>query len=394
MKDLRTDCRHFSGDRPCRFHKNFGIKCHFCEHYSPIDKKVLIIKLGAPGDVLRTTAILPEIKRQEPRSHITWITQNQSLPLLENNPYIDRLWVYSVEAANRLYLEEFDLVLSLDNSGDCASIASLSWGKTKRGFGLHRNGFIVPLNPDAETWLEMAAFDDMKKANTRTYQDIIFEICGYIFDPHIHKITLFLTEEEKAFTRSFSRLHRIEEANTVVGVNIGAGSRWPMKRWTLDGFIHLIEKLSIELNARVILLCGPEELEQNIKMKGALRTKGIGVIDGGCDNTLRQFISLIDLCDLVVTGDTMAMHIAIGLEKKVVALFGPTSAAEIELYGHGVKVTPEMACLCCYKQKCDVRPNCMESIKADEVFDSVKRCLSDDHAEKEEDSVDIGQHVL
>jgi len=120
---------------------------------------------------------------------------------------------------------------------------------------------------------------------------------------------------------------------------------------------------------RILLLGGPGERERNRRI---LKKARGGVIDTGCENTLGQFAGLIDLCHLVVTGDTTAMHLAIGLKKKVLALFGPTCAQEIELYGRGEKVVSSLPCAPCYRRKCEISPNCMEAITADEVMSKVK----------------------
>ena len=79
---------------------------------------------------------------------------------------------------------------------------------------------------------------------------------------------------------------------------------------------------------------------------------------------------------VVVTGDTLAMHLALAQGKRTVVLFGPTSAAEIELYGLGEKVVPEMECLSCYKTSCDFVPNCMDLISTDMVERAVVRQLA------------------
>lgn len=61
---------------------------------------------------------------------------------------------------------------------------------------------------------------------------------------------------------------------------------------------------------------------------------------------------------------------------KVIALFGPTSSAEIDLYGQGTKIIPEMDCLCCYLPRCDVRPCCMERIAPERVYAAIRDLLS------------------
>ena len=74
-----------------------------------------------------------------------------------------------------------------------------------------------------------------------------------------------------------------------------------------------------------------------------------------------------------MTGDTLTMHLSLALGRRTVVLFGPTSAPEIELYGLGEKVVPQMECLGCYKPTCDFVPNCMDLITTDMVEAAVER---------------------
>ena len=91
---------------------------------------------------------------------------------------------------------------------------------------------------------------------------------------------------------------------------------------------------------------------------------------------MRHFAALLSHCDLAVTGDTLAMHLSLALGKRTVVLFGPTSAAEIEVYGLGEKVVPKMECLSCYKTSCDFVPNCMDLISSDVVTSAVVRQMA------------------
>jgi heptosyltransferase-2 len=79
---------------------------------------------------------------------------------------------------------------------------------------------------------------------------------------------------------------------------------------------------------------------------------------------------------VVVAGDTLAMHLSLALGRRTVVLFGPTSAAEIEMYRLGEKIAPHMDCLGCYKSCCDFVPNCMDLITTDMVEAAVERQLS------------------
>ena len=90
---------------------------------------------------------------------------------------------------------------------------------------------------------------------------------------------------------------------------------------------------------------------------------------------VRRFAALVGECSVVVTGDTLAMHMALALERPTIVPFGPTSSAEIEMYGLGEKLVPDMDCLVCYKETCDLVPACMDLITTDQVEAAVHRAL-------------------
>ena len=114
---LKTDCRHFPGDRPCVPNKLEGKLCPDCEYYSPVNFKILIIKLDAIGDVLRTTSILHALKEKYPDSHITWITKNAAKDIFKNNHLVDDVRIFeSSELQARLQTEMFDLLIHPDAS--------------------------------------------------------------------------------------------------------------------------------------------------------------------------------------------------------------------------------------------------------------------------------------
>ncbi|MDX9712365.1 MAG: hypothetical protein RBT56_07565 [Ignavibacteriaceae bacterium] len=88
---LKTNCAHFKGDRPCIYNKNEGIVCDNCTHYIPISFKILIIKLDAIGDVLRTTSILKPLKRKYPDCYIEWCTRKNASDLFNNNSLVNEV---------------------------------------------------------------------------------------------------------------------------------------------------------------------------------------------------------------------------------------------------------------------------------------------------------------
>ena len=369
---LKTDCRHFPGDRPCTFNKREGVMCDDCNHYETNRTRILVIKLDAVGDVLRTTAILHGLREKCASSEITWITREVSLPLFENNQLVDRVLAYeSTEAMLYCGVEEYDLAISLDTSKDSAVLATHVNAKEKLGFGLDSQGHILPFNTEAVEWLEMGAFDQRKKANKRSYQDLMLEICR--LRPSRKNIVLSLSDRELEFAADFSKRNGLDKASTIIGMNTGASPRWQFKQWTLEGFESLIRTVLARTNWTILLYGGPHEVERNRHLSSIDPKR---IINTGTDNSLRQFFALVTLSNVFLTGDTLALHVATALGKKVVAYFGPTSAAEIDAYEKQVvKVQADLDCLVCYKTRCDFNPNCMNSLTSEHMFSMLESAI-------------------
>jgi ADP-heptose:LPS heptosyltransferase len=368
---IAVDCRHFLGDRPCAFHKAEGAKCADCVHYRPVKTRTLIIKLGAMGDVLRTTSLLPALAGHFKDPHITWITRKESLDLLEKNPFLDTLLETNAEGLGRIQVEAFDLVINPETTKESAALASIARGRKKKGFGLSPRGSVFSYNTGADEIFRMGLWDDLKKRNQKTYEQLICQLSDLPYE-RIPPL-LCLTKGEAGWAEEFLAGKRFKPKKPTVGINTGGGTRWPLKRWTTEGFVELGKKLSRRLGAQVLLFGGPAEVELNGHIANQL---GRNLIDTGCFNPPRQFASLLNLCDVVVTGDSLALHIGLTLGKRMVVLLGPTSESEIDLYDLGRKITAEKDCLCCYRQVCDKSPNCMEGISVETVYQSVEEQLN------------------
>ena len=371
---IHTDCRHYQSDRPCAPHKAHGVTCDGCRFHDPIDTRILIVKLDAIGDVLRTTSLLRPLKAKFPRSEVTWLTRPESMDLLLNNPLVDRRVAFGPEALLLLATKTFDLVMNPDTAEDATRLATLAKGRQKVGYVLDEAGVIRPLNAAAESWYRMGLDDARKRANNRTYQSILLEICDL---PTIdHPILWHVSAIEKAFGRAFAERHGLKlGAAPTLGLNTGAGGRWEWKKWTMEGYTGLIRAVIERVpDVRILLYGGPAERARNAALCSIAPDR---VLDTGAENTLREFGALVDLCDVMVTGDTLGMHVATALGKRIVALFGPTSASEIELYGQGEKIVPDgMDCLCCYLPDCEVRPACMQRISVARVLEEVERAFA------------------
>ena len=321
------------------------------------------------GDVLRTTSILPTLSETFKNCQITWVTRKESVDLLEKNPFVDNILQTGGDALGRLQIEEFDWVINPETTKESAALATLARGGKKRGFGLAPAGSVFSYNKGAEELLVMGLFDDAKKKNQKTYEELICQLSD-LTHRRIPPVLCLAEEEVKSAKNSLATALR--PGNPVVGINTGGGTRWPLKRWTAAGFTELAKRMSRQLGVQILLLGGPAEEDINRQIAAGL---GQDLIDTGCLNASRRFASFLNLCHVVVTGDSLALHIGLALRKRMVVLLGPTSDAEIDLYDRGSKITAPLDCLCCYRQTCHLSPNCMEAISVETVYRTVEEQL-------------------
>ncbi|MCX5781211.1 MAG: glycosyltransferase family 9 protein [Elusimicrobia bacterium] len=371
---IKSDCIHYPLDRPCLFHKEKGLECFTCTAYVPLlssgKNKILIIKLGAMGDVLRTTFILPGLKQMYPNCQITWIVALNSIDILKENTYISNIWQMDEDIFKKLLSEKFNILINLDLSAESLALATIAYSDKKIGFWLNEKRMIVCSNSYASHWLAMSSSDPIKKANTNTFQYWMSKIIE--LPKSDYEIYVPLNKKSVAKANRFAKKHSLAK-KIVVGINPGSGKRWKLKKWTDKGFIEIIKKLDSK-KIKVLLFGGHEE-DKLIKMF-MTKTKN-AAINTGTNNSIPDFFALLNLCDLVVCGDTLALHAALGLKKDVLAIFGPTSAPEIEMYNRGIKLVSPLNCVCCYRQNCDVKPNCMESLSIEMVWSSLNKLIKE-----------------
>ncbi len=362
---LKIDCAYFKGDRPCKYHKEDGVKCDECNHYKPIKNKILIIKLDAIGDVLRTTSILPPLRKKYPDAFITWCTKSNAAQLFTNNDFVDEIITFEEDALFRINAEEYDIVINLDTSKVSSSISASANGKNKIGFVLNKKGYVEATSKAADKWLEMSAFDDLKKENKQTHQQIMYEILD-LDKTKIAKPILNLFDVDSVKGNFFAAKWKLKKQHTTIGLNVGVGTRWPSKGWPANRWEELIESLSSE-NYQLLLLGGQDEKD----LMAELCSKYSFLIDTGYNNSLGEFAAIVNICDMLITADTLALHIGTALNKRIIALFGPTSISEIDLFGRGKKVTAQDDCKCYYDRYCSEEVSCMEKITSAMVMNAV-----------------------
>jgi len=192
-----------------------------------------------------------------------------------------------------------------------------------------------------------------------------WELGPYQRDEYI----LCLTEAEERLAKSRYQLWSQAGRRKVIGLNTGCASTIAAKKLSVEGHVSLIKEISLEVASRsgaepiaFVLLGGREDTERNQAITHKVRGLGIQVFQSPTSDGIRDGISSIQAVDLVVSGDSFGLHLAIALKKKTVAWFGPTCAHEIDLYGRGDVVQTLAGCSPCWKRACSMTPMCYDMV--------------------------------
>ena len=387
FEDIRFDCALYNGYKPCVH----GNECAACAYYQPIPPppgstqsepvtadcsgpvtSILIIKTGAMGDVLRTTTILAPLERAYPSAAITWVTDRSAVPLLAANPMISEVIPFGETGVRKVCNRRFDLLLNYEKEKEPLDLAGLVQAGCKRGFAPTPWNTPTVYNSGSQYALLLGLSDELKfRVNRKSYPRVICEMAEleYRRDPYV----LHLTEAGRARSAEVNGQVR-SPGRPRVGINTGVGAVFRTKQWTPEGWVGLADVLHDQADANLLLLGGRAESELNrqiIERSGCAPDGPPLLLDTGCDNSLEQFIGVVNACDVLVTADSLAMHISVALGKRTVAIFGSTSDHEIDLYDRGEKVVTDFPCSPCYRKTCDKTPTCMQALTPDIVARAV-----------------------
>jgi len=372
---IKFTCRHYIASKPCVFNKIDGSECPTCRHFSEYNDRVLFIKLDAIGDVLRSASLLPAIIGRHDRAYLAWLTATESVDLVMMLSYVDEVIGLSDGGLARVMTGGWDFVYSLSNDLSSASLATTARAK-KATVGYYvEDGIIKPTNAAAERWLEMAAFDRLKRANTQTYQHHMLSILE-ADEAEIPPPALVIGDDLVRAAKA--RMNELfgDRMRPRIAVNIGAGSRWPKKMLNAAEICRYLRLLRDRIDADVILVGGAAEAEKAREILARFDASD-PVKVALTERSVPQFVALLNETDVLLCGDTLALHIATAIGLPAVAVFGPTSAAEIaDFDGLVAKAwTNRLDCLVCYGD-CAKGDNCMSLLDPAALVDLTQAQLA------------------
>ena len=356
--------------------------------------EVLIVKLAALGDVLRTTSLLKPLHRRYPGCRVWWLTRADAKPLLEKNPLIYKIVLPSPQpspASGRGQGEGmrgvpwnrgFDLVLSLEEdkktaalaervcSGEFVGVRSEN-GKLRytQSSALYYGMSLLNSGPDGNH----KTADALKAANRKTYAELWLDVLRLPRPKREADLRpiLALAAKDRRAAHALAKQHGLR-GGRAIGFNPGAGRRWTAKQISVDRSAEILDALHNKFKRPLILFGGKDEAPRN---QAIIKRAKSPVIDAGTSHGIREFAGLLDFCGLVISTDSLAFHIATALGKPAVVLVGPTSASELDVFGRGRILSPARGCACFYLPRCRYETSCLQRLPIADILRAVGACL-------------------
>lgn len=333
----------------------------------PRADKVLVIKLRAIGDVVLSTAVLPNIRKAYPSAAVHFLTEKASAPVLEHHPDVDRVLVLpgrgrGIAGAAAFYRgflrERYDLVFDLFGNPRSAFLTLLSGAPARVGFSFRGRSiaYNIRVEPRGDRVHEVEFNLDALRA---------VDIPVLVSQPRMPVTDRGLAAMDAWLGASGIR------GDFCVGMHVWGS--WPAKRWDIGRFAELADLLVRKHKAAVIWTWGPgEEAHARAAQAAAACPTHLAP-----PTSLHELAALFSRCSLVIANDSGPMHVAAALGVPTVGIFGPTNRFLQGPFGNGhAAVCKEgLDCLGCNKLTCS-HLSCMKTLTAAEVFAGVEKVLS------------------
>ena len=327
--------------------------------------KILVIKLRAVGDVLLSTIVTKNLRLAFPDAQIDYLTEPQSLEILSNNPFVnnihlhDRAGMTGARLIGSIRQQSYDLVIDLFGNPRTALVTRLSGARYRVGYRFRNRTYAYNI---------MASPRGDRVHNTQFNLDALEALGVAIQDRNIY--FQFSPDDVRyvdEFLAGSGAPHRL-----LVGVNIGGG--WYTKRWGLDRFAELADRLVGEHGASVVLTWGPGQLPDAEKVRTFMKSQVL--IPPA--TTLKQLGALLKRCTCVISNDSGPMHIAAAVGTPVLGIYGPTNPLLQGPFGekHITISKKGLDCLGCNLTKCPIGHPCMLELSVDSVMEGVNRLFA------------------
>lgn len=334
------------------------------------NKRILIFNVNWMGDVLFSTAVIRNIRRNFPDTFIACIIPSRCYPILKGNPHLDEIIIFDekdrhksilaqLNFAKLLKSKRFDTVFLLHRSFSRALICRLAGIPQRVGYHTRKRAFLLTkkISPPKKDTLHRIDY----------YLNLI-EKAGLKVEDRYPEF--FISDDDIKFVNDFLSKQAVVKDDFLVAIN--PGGNWPPKRWPREYWAILADELITQFGAKVIITGSHQDLSLALRIKELMKERPI--IASGVFN-LKQLGALATVVGLFITCDTGPLHVANASNaKKIIAFFGPTSPEITGPYPlkNVIILHKNVGCkLPCYQVHCKDN-RCMKAVTPDEVINYLR----------------------
>jgi len=332
-------------------------------------RSILVIKLRAIGDVLISTAVIPNLRAAFPDARIDMLTERMAADIIIGNPDLNDSIIFSPRHDNILSLffslrrRRYDMVFDLFCNPRSAQMSFATGAPLRIGYPFR-----------GRAW----AYNHHVQSRADRVHNIEFNLDALrSIDIPIIERRMLLPVEEAHRTWASAVTHEARRAPGPL-IALNPSGTWQTKRWGLEQFAELADRLVDTLNAEILLVWGPGE-ESDVR-RIATRMRHTPLLPPA--STLKQLAAMFECCDFTISNDSGPMHISAAMGTPTLGIFGPTNpllqgpwhdgSAWVRLEG--------LACLACNRTSCDIGTVCMRDLAVDAVYASFIHLMEKHHA--------------
>ncbi len=325
-------------------------------------KKILLIKLRGIGDVILSTIVIDNLRKEFPQADIDFLTEAASRPALEFINEINEVLIFNRKSSfERFKLffsirkKKYDLVLDLFSNPATAQITKLSGAKYRAGFPYKGRKYAYNLFGPAERDKFHAA-------------ELHLEFLKRIGIKASEKKLLFgLTSEDRKFAEDFIKTN-FPANEMICGISPSGG--WPSKKCDPEKFAEIADSIVNKFNAKILIIWGPADKAEAEEIKSLMINESVFAPP----TSIRQMAALIEECDILIANDSGPMHISTAVGTPTLSLHGPTDPKLQGPYGdkHEYLRLEDLHCIGCNLLECPFNHECFRDLPVERVLEKVK----------------------
>ena len=324
--------------------------------------KILCIKPRGIGDIILSTIILDDLKKNFPSAEIHYLTETFAKDALANNPFIVKVHTmdkteFAWSVAKRLRKEKFDMIIDLWSNPRSAQITFLTHAKYRVGFSYRGRKYAYNILGTSEKGEHHSAEHNLELLKT-----IGIEITS-------KRIHFYVNEAENNWAKEFIA-NNLPHGKKIIGIIPSGG--WPSKRCDASKWVEICNALKQKYNLFFLILWGPGDETDANYIKNNLQEDAVLIPEV----KIGKLSALIQNCDLVIANDSGPMHIAAALGVPTLGIFGPTNPKAHGPYSPNSDyvIKEDLHCIICNKLVCPYNHECMIEISVKGIMKKVD-CL-------------------